>query len=74
MPRVDGKLAVARAFGDWSLKEHLSSDPDVVEEMIDSDKDFFILASDGLWKVKTFSHLSENIFNQSSIKFPSDRR
>eukprot|EP00262_Sarcandra_glabra_P012112 TRINITY_DN304_c0_g1_i1.p1 TRINITY_DN304_c0_g1~~TRINITY_DN304_c0_g1_i1.p1 ORF type:complete len:284 (-),score=72.08 TRINITY_DN304_c0_g1_i1:202-1053(-) len=48
--RVDGQLAVARAFGDKSLKAHLSSEPDVVVEMMD-DADFIILASDGLWKV-----------------------
>ena len=51
MPRVDGQLAVARAFGDRSLKAHLSSDPDVEVETIDADTEFFILASDGLWKV-----------------------
>ncbi|PPD70891.1 hypothetical protein GOBAR_DD32232 [Gossypium barbadense] len=26
--RVDGQLAVARAFGDKSLKKHLTSEPD----------------------------------------------
>lgn len=51
VPRVDGQLAVARAFGDRSLKGHLSSEPDVVEEMIDDDTEALILASDGLWKV-----------------------
>lgn len=51
VPRVDGQLAVARAFGDKSLKRHLSSEPDIVVEMIDVDTDFIILASDGLWKV-----------------------
>ncbi|KAG8080448.1 hypothetical protein GUJ93_ZPchr0007g4495 [Zizania palustris] len=51
VPRVDGQLAVARAFGDRSLKKHLSSDPDVVEEAIDKNTEFLILASDGLWKV-----------------------
>jgi serine/threonine protein phosphatase PrpC len=51
VPRVDGQLAVARAFGDKSLKEHLSSEPDVAMEMIDDDTDCIILASDGLWKV-----------------------
>lgn len=51
VPRVDGQLAVARAFGDRSLKKHLSSEPDVVEEPIDENTDFLILASDGLWKV-----------------------
>ncbi|CAN0920318.1 Probable protein phosphatase 2C 39 [Linum grandiflorum] len=49
--RVDGQLAVARAFGDKSLKKHLSSDPYVVVELIDDDTDCVILASDGLWKV-----------------------
>lgn len=50
--RVDGQLAVSRAFGDKSLKEHLSSEPDVVVEEIDDDTDLIILASDGLWKVR----------------------
>ncbi|TYJ39082.1 hypothetical protein E1A91_A04G041600v1, partial [Gossypium mustelinum] len=49
--RVDGQLAVARAFGDKSLKKHLTSEPDVSIETIDEDTDLIILASDGLWKV-----------------------
>lgn len=49
--RVDGLLAVARAFGDKSLKEHLSSEPDVTVEIIDDSTDLVILASDGVWKV-----------------------
>ncbi|XP_052208112.1 probable protein phosphatase 2C 39 isoform X2 [Diospyros lotus] len=51
VPRVDGQLAVARAFGDKSLKEHLSSEPDVSMETVDDDAEFVILASDGIWKV-----------------------
>ncbi|KAJ3670488.1 hypothetical protein LUZ60_010812 [Juncus effusus] len=51
VPRVDGQLAVARAFGDRSLKKHLSSDPHLEDEVIDENTDFLILASDGLWKV-----------------------
>ncbi|XAR68002.1 Phosphoprotein phosphatase [Bertholletia excelsa] len=51
VPRVDGQLAVARAFGDKSLKRHMSSEPHVKTEMIDNDVEFIILASDGLWKV-----------------------
>lgn len=51
VPRVDGQLAVSRAFGDKSLKKHLSSEPYVTEEIIDDDAEFVILASDGLWKV-----------------------
>lgn len=51
VPRVDGQLAVARAFGDKSLKMHLSSEPYVTVEIIEDDAEFLILASDGLWKV-----------------------
>uniref|UniRef100_A0A0E0EBV5 protein-serine/threonine phosphatase n=1 Tax=Oryza meridionalis TaxID=40149 RepID=A0A0E0EBV5_9ORYZ len=70
-------LAVARAFGDRSLKKHLSSEPDVVEEPIDENTDFLILASDGLWKavdeIKDFKdaqaaakHLTEQAVNRKS--------
>ncbi|KAH9806619.1 putative protein phosphatase 2C 44 [Citrus sinensis] len=51
VPRVNGQLAVARAFGDQSLKAHLSSEPDVRHVPIDPSIEFLILASDGLWKV-----------------------
>ncbi|KAJ1430131.1 RNA-binding domain superfamily [Sesbania bispinosa] len=50
VPRVDGQLTVLRAFGDKSLKKHLSSEPYVTVEIIDDDAEFVILASDGLWK------------------------
>ncbi|KAK4786733.1 hypothetical protein SAY86_010566 [Trapa natans] len=53
VPRVDGQLAVARAFGDKTLKIHLSSEPDVKVEIIENDVEFMILASDGIWKVIT---------------------
>ncbi|MBA0786207.1 hypothetical protein Gotri_028207, partial [Gossypium trilobum] len=46
--RVDGQLAVARAFGDKSLKKHLTSEPDVSIETTDDDTDLIILASDDL--------------------------
>ncbi|GAB2292007.1 hypothetical protein Dimus_026255 [Dionaea muscipula] len=49
--RVDGQLAVSRAFGDKSLKSHLRSDPDIKHADLDHDTDLLILASDGLWKV-----------------------
>lgn len=51
VPRVDGQLAVARAFGDRNLKAHLRSDPDIVDMDVDQTDEFLILASDGLWKV-----------------------
>ncbi|PSR95335.1 Protein like [Actinidia chinensis var. chinensis] len=63
VPRVDGQLAVARAFGDKILKRHLSSEPDVVVEMIDDDTEFVILASDGLWKAMTNQEAVDSIKN-----------
>ncbi|KAG6397804.1 hypothetical protein SASPL_139252 [Salvia splendens] len=51
VPRVDGQLAVARAFGDKTIKDHLSSEPDVIVETIDDETEFMILASDGVWMV-----------------------
>lgn len=51
VPRVNGQLAVSRAFGDKSLKSHLRSDPDVQSINLDNDTDILVLASDGLWKV-----------------------
>ncbi|KAL9394363.1 hypothetical protein Peur_013648 [Populus x canadensis] len=51
VPRVNGQLAVSRAFGDKSLKSHLRSDPDIQEIDIDNNTEVLVLASDGLWKV-----------------------
>ncbi|KAM7253088.1 hypothetical protein ACFE04_025706 [Oxalis oulophora] len=51
VPRVNGQLAVSRAFGDKSLKTHLRSDPDVHNTVMDGNTELLILASDGLWKV-----------------------
>lgn len=51
VPRVDGQLAVARAFGDKSLKIHLSSEPDITHQTIDDETEFIVFASDGIWKV-----------------------
>ncbi|KAL0321414.1 UNVERIFIED_CONTAM: putative protein phosphatase 2C 28 [Sesamum radiatum] len=51
VPRVDGQLAMTRAFGDERLKDHITAEPDIVIEKIEEDTEFIILASDGLWKV-----------------------
>ncbi|KAL3848828.1 hypothetical protein ACJIZ3_010710 [Penstemon smallii] len=61
VPRVDGQLAVARAFGDKSLKRHLSSEPDTTTAIIDDEVEFVILASDGLWKVMSNQEAVESI-------------
>ncbi|KAL1225792.1 putative protein phosphatase 2C 9 [Cardamine amara subsp. amara] len=53
VPRVNGQLAVSRAFGDKGLKTHLSSEPDIRDATVDSQTDVLLLASDGIWKVMT---------------------
>ncbi|XP_022855141.1 probable protein phosphatase 2C 39, partial [Olea europaea var. sylvestris] len=68
VPRVDGQLAVARAFGDKSLKRHLSSEPDVAIEMVDDELELIILASDGLWKVMSNQEAVESIRNTKSAQ------
>ncbi|KAG8386341.1 hypothetical protein BUALT_Bualt03G0138800 [Buddleja alternifolia] len=68
VPRVDGQLAVARAFGDKSLKEHLSSEPDVAVEVIDEKTEFIILASDGIWKVMSNQEAVDCIRNIKDAK------
>ncbi|KAL8265331.1 hypothetical protein R6Q59_023461 [Mikania micrantha] len=67
VPRVNGQLAVARAFGDQSLKAHLSSEPDIRHVPIDTTIELVILASDGLWKVMSNHEAVEMV---RSIKDP----
>lgn len=58
--RVNGQLAVSRAFGDKNLKSHLRSDPDITSANMDSNTEILILASDGLWKVSRSPLLPQN--------------
>ncbi|KAK6919610.1 PPM-type phosphatase-like domain [Dillenia turbinata] len=68
VPRVDGQLAVARAFGDKCLKRHLSSEPDVYTEIVDGKTEFLILASDGLWKVMSNEEAVDAIKNRKDAQ------
>jgi protein phosphatase 1L len=64
---VDGQLAVARAFGDKSLKVHLSAQPDIKRVTVDDRTDLLILASDGLWKVDIFAQSKLTLELSSSL-------
>ncbi|CAI9104035.1 OLC1v1002642C2 [Oldenlandia corymbosa var. corymbosa] len=68
--RVNGQLAVSRAFGDKNLKSHLRSDPDVTNASIDADTDLLILASDGLWKVPLLLFLKMQLIFDDFYKNP----
>ncbi|KAH0941194.1 hypothetical protein HID58_000831 [Brassica napus] len=65
VPRVDGQLAVARAFGDKSLKIHLSSEPDITHQAIDDQTEFIVFASDGIWKASQMT--SVVMSNQEAV-------
>lgn len=53
VPRVNGVLAVSRAFGDTTLKPYVTAAPEIAEvELGDVGEDeFVVVASDGLWDV-----------------------
>ncbi|CAL5221808.1 g4064 [Coccomyxa viridis] len=61
--RVGGVLAVSRAFGDRLLKRYVVSTPDVREDILTSEDEVLIMASDGLWDV---------IANQEAINIIKD--
>lgn len=73
VPRVDGQLAVARAFGDKSLKLHLSSEPDIRIEAVGDDAEFLILASDGIWKVLSNQEAVDTIKNVKDAQAAAKR-
>lgn len=47
--RAQGTLAVSRAIGDLHLKEWIISEPEIKKLHLNSDCQFLIIASDGLW-------------------------
>jgi len=47
--RVQGVLAVSRAFGDRDLKQYITADPDVSSMRLTADHEFVVLGTDGLW-------------------------
>lgn len=47
--RIQGSLAVSRGIGDRHLKQWVTAEPETRMLPIESDMEFLILASDGLW-------------------------
>ncbi|XP_052183484.1 probable protein phosphatase 2C 62 isoform X2 [Diospyros lotus] len=73
IPRVDGQLAMTRAFGDERLKEHITAEPDIVLVTIDTDTEFIILASDGLWKVMSNQEAADCIIDLADAQEASEK-
>lgn len=54
---LNGELSVARAIGDWHMKDPkgssspLSAEPELQEMVLNEEDEFLILGSDGLWDV-----------------------
>jgi serine/threonine protein phosphatase PrpC len=51
--RVNGRLAVARAFGDAELSQLVIADPEVTVHELHREDEYIVMASDGLWDVMT---------------------
>lgn len=47
--RVNGRLAVARAFGDAELQQFVIATPDIIRKTIALTDEYIVMASDGLW-------------------------
>lgn len=59
--RVNGRLAVARAFGDSELSQLVIADPEVTVHDLHQEDEYIIMASDGLWDVLTNEQVSSCI-------------
>ncbi len=49
--RLQGVLAVSRAFGDFSLRPYITAQPEMLVHGITPNDEFLILACDGVWDV-----------------------
>jgi serine/threonine protein phosphatase PrpC len=59
IPRVQGVLAVSRAFGNFSIRQFIRADPDIFTRDVSLEDDFLVLASDGLWDVYRNAEVAE---------------
>lgn len=60
--KVQGELAVTRAFGNRELKDIIISKPEISRQIISPADDFLILSSDGLFRSYTQDYVIERIW------------
>ncbi|OQR93044.1 protein phosphatase 2C [Achlya hypogyna] len=68
--RVNGLLAVARAFGDIALKRYIVAEPEVTVHQLQEHDAFIVIATDGLWDV--FSNEAVASFVKTYLNMPLD--
>jgi serine/threonine protein phosphatase PrpC len=78
--RVNGNLALSRAMGDRSERPVVTAEPDIHRTALESQDDFVVLATDGLWDVMSsqqvikFIHRHLESFDGGSALKPDYRR
>lgn len=58
-----GVLAVSRAFGNYTLRNVIKPDADVLQRELSVDDHFIVIASDGLWDVLKNKDISDICYN-----------
>lgn len=56
---------MSRAIGDVALQPFITSEPEVVEKRIESDDEYLVLASDGLWDVMENEEVARLVLSNS---------
>lgn len=69
--RVQGVLAITRAFGDRRLKTYVTAEPEIKSWPLGEGDDFLILASDGVWDVLS-SQAAVDIVRQAVAESAGD--
>lgn len=65
--RVFGSLAVSRAIGDHAFKPSVSNVPQLNGPFIFRQGDYFVIASDGLWDVKTSNEIIDSVRDEKDV-------
>lgn len=68
MNRVNGMLAVTRALGDMTMKEHVTSEPYTTETELTEGCSHVIVACDGIWDVLSDDQAAEIVLKAASAQ------
>lgn len=69
--RVNGVLAVSRAFGNRTLKSVIRPDAELTMRELVKDDDFMVMASDGLWDVLRNADVCHIVYSCQSSQPPN---